>query len=107
MTPEKTREGKVKPGFKNVGTHMIFDINMVGKFTWKSRHVSGGNKTAPSSSITYSIVVTSENVRLKFLIYCLNNLDIFACNIGNAYLNAPCREKLWTEEGSEFGVEKG
>ena len=33
VTLEQVRQGKVKPGFKHVGTHMIFDINMVGKFT--------------------------------------------------------------------------
>ena len=30
-----------------------------------------------------------------------------ACDIGNTYLNAPCREKLWTVAGSEFGSEQG
>ena len=52
------RKGKVKPGFKYVGTHMIFNIKMDGKFTRKSRLVSSGHKTSPPSSITYSIVVT-------------------------------------------------
>ena len=37
----------------------------------------------------------------------LNDLDVFACDVGNAYLNADCREKLWTIAGSEFGSEKG
>ena len=36
----------------------------------------------------------------------LNNIDVCACDFGNAYLNAPCREKLWTEAESEFGSEK-
>ena len=52
VTPEQMREGKVKPGFKYVGTHMVFDIKMNDKFTRKARLVSGGNKTAPPSSIT-------------------------------------------------------
>lgn len=37
----------------------------------------------------------------------LNGLDIAACNIGNAYLNADCREKLWTIAGPEFGSDCG
>ncbi|GFH50414.1 pol protein [Chaetoceros tenuissimus] len=37
----------------------------------------------------------------------LNGLDVFACDIGNAYLNANCRKKLWTLAGPEFGSEKG
>eukprot|EP00957_Ditylum_brightwellii_P009966 751800-Ditylum_brightwellii.AAC.1 len=28
-------------------------------------------------------------------------------DIGNAYLNAPCREKIWTVTGPEFGSKKG
>ena len=53
MTPEQKREGKIKPGFKYVGTHMIFDIKMNDKFTRKARLVAGGHKKAPSSSTTY------------------------------------------------------
>ena len=58
MTPEKMIEGKVKPGFKYVVTHVIFDIKMEGKFTRKDRLVSGRHKTAPPYSTTYFRVVT-------------------------------------------------
>ncbi len=34
----------------------------------------------------------------------MNDLDIFACDIGNAYLNAPCKEKIWFEAGRECGT---
>ena len=52
VTPDHMIEGKVKPGFKYVGTHMIFYIKMDGKFTHKSGLVSGGHKTAPPFYIT-------------------------------------------------------
>ena len=84
------REGKVKPGFKYIRTHMIIDIKTEVRFTCKSRLVASGNKTANPSFITYSSVATRENVRLAFLISGLSNLEICACNIGNAYLNDPC-----------------
>ena len=80
---------------------------MDGKFTLKIRLVAGVYKTALPSSITYFSVVSRESVRLEFIISSLKDLDICACNIGNAYLSSPCRYKLWTEEGSEFGSEKG
>ena len=67
---------------------MIFDIKMDGKFTCRVRLVAGGHKMAPPSSITYSIVVTRESVRLVFLISGLNDLDMCACDIGIAYLNS-------------------
>ena len=107
ITEDKMRDGKVKPGFKYCGTHMIFDIKMDGKFTRKARLVADGHTTDVPSSITYSSVVSRESVRLALMIASLNDLKIAACDIGNAYLNAECREKLWTIAGSEFGSEKG
>lgn len=72
---------------------MIFDIKMDGKFTRKARLVADGHKTKAPSSITYSSVVSRDSVRIAFMIASLNDLQVFACDIGNAYLNAPCREK--------------
>ena len=37
----------------------------------------------------------------------LNDLDVFPASIGNAYLNSPCREKIWTKAGPEFGSQQG
>ena len=100
VKPELTRQGKVKPGFKYVGTHVIFDIKMDVKFNRKSRLVEFRHKTAPPQFITYCSFVTRESFRLEFRIAGLNYLDICAYDIGNAYLNSPCRGKLWTEAGS-------
>ena len=104
---EDMKSGKVKPGYKYCGLHMIFDIKMDGKFTRKARLVADGHKTAAPSSITYSSVVSRDSVRIALMIASLNDLDLFACDIGNAYLNAKCREKLWTIAGHEFGSDKG
>ena len=56
-------------------------------------------------SITYASVVSRESVRIAFLIAALNDLDIEAADIGNAYLNAPPREKIYIKCGPEFGPE--
>jgi hypothetical protein len=42
-----------------------------------------------------------------FLIAALNGLDLQACDVGNAYLNAPCREKIRFVAGPEFGEDQG
>ena len=63
---------------------MISDINIDGEFTRKERLVANGHTTDPPPSITYSSVVSRESVRIEFIIESLNDLDIFACNIGNA-----------------------
>lgn len=98
------RTGKVKPGFTYCSTHMIFDIKMDGKLTRKARLVADGHKTRPASSITYSSVVSRDSVRIALTIASLNSLEVSACDIGNAYLNAQCREKLWTIAGPEFSI---
>ena len=54
VTPYHMIEGKVEPGFKYVGTHMVFDIKVNCKFTCRDRLVSGRRKTAPSLSIARS-----------------------------------------------------
>jgi hypothetical protein len=76
-------------------------------FTRKARFVAGGHKTEPPSSITYASVVSRESVRIAFLIAALNDLDIMAADIQGAYLNAPCREKVYTICGHEFGEHVG
>jgi Reverse transcriptase (RNA-dependent DNA polymerase) len=84
---------------------MIFDVKM--DFTRKARFVAGGHTTDTPSSITYSIVVSRDSVRLVFLIAGLNDLDVLAGDVTNAYLNAKCREKIWFEGGIETGEDRG
>ena len=107
VTPDEMRKGNIKPGYEQVNVHMIFDIKMDGKFTRKARLVADGHTTALPSSTTYSSVLYRESVMIAFLLASLNDLDIFACDIGNEYLNAKFRDKPWTEAGTEFGTEKG
>ena len=107
MSEEQMRAGKVRPGYSYCSTHMIFDIKMDGAFTRKARLVADGHKTRPPSSITYSSVVSRDSVRIGLTLASLNSLDVSAYDIGNAYLNATCREKLWTVAGPEFGSGKG
>ena len=88
-------------GHQEIRCHIIFDVKM--DFTRKARFVAGGHMTDTPSSITYSSVVSRESVKIAFLIAALNDLDIMLCDIGNAYLNAPCREKIWFVAGPECG----
>ena len=85
-----------------------FDIKMDGKFTRKTRFVANGNETVDlPKHDCYASVVSRESVRIAFLYAALNDLDILSCDITNAYLNAPCLEKLWYAAGPEFGSDKG
>jgi hypothetical protein len=80
---------------------MIFDVIM--DFTRKARFVAGGHMTETPNSLTYSSVVSRESVKIAFLIAALNDLDLMSCDIGNAYLNAKCRERIWFVAGAECG----
>ena len=104
---DDAKRGQKLVGYQQIRCHMIFDIKMDGRFTRKARFVAGGHTTDTPSSITYSSVVSRDSVRIAFTIAALNDLDIRAADIGNAYLNAPCREKIWTIAGTEFGSDKG
>jgi hypothetical protein len=88
-------------GYQLIWCHMIFDIKM--DFTRKARFVAGGHMTEPPPSITYASVVSRESVRIALTIASLNNLDVLLADVGNAYLNAQCREKVWTTAGAELG----
>jgi hypothetical protein len=107
VTVEQARSNKHYVGYQEIKCHMIFDIKMDGKFTCKARLVAGGHTTDPTASITYSSVVSRDTVCIAFVIAALNDLDVSFCDIGNAYLNAPCREKIWCVAGTEFGSNKG
>jgi len=96
-------DGETAPvGSTHIDIHMVFDIKM--DFTRKARLVAGGHQTEPPASITYSSVVARDSVRIAFMIAALNDLEVLAADIQNAYLNAPCREKVHTTAGLEFGV---
>ena len=93
VTPAQARSGQVPSliGFQEIRCHIIFDIKM--DFTRKARFVAGGHTTDTPGLLTYSSVVSRDSVRLAFLIAGLNDLDVLAGDVTNAYLNAKCREK--------------
>ena len=94
-------------GYTEITTHMIFDIKMGENFRRKARLVADGHKTEAPSSITYSSVVSRDSVRICLLAAALNDLDVQAGDIENAYLTALTREKKWTRAGPEFGADEG
>jgi hypothetical protein len=63
--------------------------------------------TKTPASITYSSVVSRDSVRIVFLLAALNGLDVCVADVGNAYLNADCQEKIWTTAGPEFQSDAG
>ena len=95
---------KLPVGSKLIPYHFVFDVK--ADLTRKARLVAGGHKHQVPTHTTFSSVAGRDSVRLGFLLAALNSLDILICDIGNAYLNAPNREKVHVRVGPElFGPE--
>ena len=80
---------------------------MSENFRQKARFVADDHKASAPKSLVYSTVVLRDYVRIAFLIAALNNLFVVSCDIQNAYLVAPCREKCYYKTGPEFGSDEG
>ena len=73
--------------------------------TRKARLVARGNMTGATKEETFASVVSRDTVILFFLILALNDLQLLSCDIQNAYLAAPSKEKIWTSFSDQLGAE--
>eukprot|EP00804_Cyclotella_cryptica_P005997 CCRYP_000237-RA/>CCRYP_000237-RA protein AED:0.44 eAED:0.44 QI:0/-1/0/1/-1/1/1/0/111 len=94
------------PDHQFIRCHMIFDVKMED-FRCKARLVAGGYATKDPATLTYDSVVSRETVRIALLLAVLNDVDIWAVDVLNAYITSPCREEIWTTLGKEFGDDCG
>ena len=92
-------------GYQKIPCHMIFDVKMED-FKRKARLVAGGHRTEAPATITYASVVSRETVRIALLLAALNDLQVKAGDVLNAYITAPVKEKVWTVLGPEFGPDR-
>ena len=73
--------------YKWIPYHFVFDVKF--DLRRKTRLVAGGNKTddpGPDQDV-YSGVVGIEFVRLLFLLASMNDLKVYAADVGNAFLH--------------------
>ena len=97
-------EGAHAPhGWKQVARHLVWDVKI--DFTRKARWVLDGHKTLNPIGSTYACVVSRESVHIALTYAALNDLDVFAADIQNAYLQAPSSQKDYIICGPEFSVE--
>jgi hypothetical protein len=90
-------------GWKKTSGHLIFDVKM--DFTRKAHWVKDGHKTPTPELSTYAGVVSKESVRIALTYAALNDINVMAADIKNAYLQAPSSEKHYVICGREFGLE--
>jgi hypothetical protein len=90
-------------GYKKIQVHMVFDIKHDGRH--KSRMVAGGHMTDVPVESVYSGVVSLRSLRMVIFLAELNGLELWGADIGNAYLEAKTKEKVYIVGGLEFGEE--
>ena len=56
---------------------------------------------------TYVGIVSRKSVRIVFIYAALNDLEVFAADISNTYLQAPLSQKYYIVCGPEFGENVG
>jgi Reverse transcriptase (RNA-dependent DNA polymerase) len=85
--------GKAVPdGYKKIRVHLVYDVKHDGRH--KARLVADGHLTDIPLESVYSGVVSLRGIRLLTFISELNGLDLWATDIGNAYLEANTKEKV-------------
>ena len=68
----------------------------------KAGLVAGGHLTPDPIDSIYSGVVSTRSLRLSIFLAKLNNMKVWGADIGNAYLEATTKEKLYIVAGPEF-----
>jgi Reverse transcriptase (RNA-dependent DNA polymerase) len=104
---DKGHHTKVSPpnGFKNIRVHLVFDVKHNGRHM--ARLVADGHLTDIPLNSVYSGVMSLQGFRLVLFLAELNNLQLWATDIGNAYLETYTTEKVYIIAGPEFGEREG
>jgi hypothetical protein len=91
---------KAPQGYQHIKMWIIFDVKM--NLTRKARLVAGGHVTKAPPWDCFSSVASRQSVRLAFMGASLNDLDLVMIDVGNAFVNADCKEKICAIAGPEF-----
>ena len=92
-------------GYQKIRVHFGFAVKHCGKF--KGRLVADGHLTKEPMESVYSGVVSLRGLRLVMFLAELNKLLLWGGDVGNAYLEALTKEKLYIIAGPEFGELRG
>ena len=99
-------KGFIMPNdYTRINVHFVYAVKHDGRH--KARLVAGGHLTKIPEDSVYSGVVSLKGIRIVIFLGRLNNLDIYCTDIGNAYLEAQTKEKLFIIKGPEFGSLEG
>ena len=94
------KHGKAPRGFQRIHAHFVFAVKHDGRH--KARLVAGGHLTQPTQESVYSGVVSVRTLRMVIFLAELNGLELMGADIGNAYLEATTKERVFIVAGPEF-----
>ena len=97
---------KFPSSYQYAPLRMIFDIKKED-LRRKARLVAGGHVINSSMFESYSSVVQTKSLRLLMTIALANGLKIITADIGNAFIQACTKEKIYSRCGPEFGDRNG
>lgn len=99
------KNASIPKGFKRIKVHFVYAVKHDGRY--KARLVAGGHLTDTPIDSVYSSVVSLRGLRLVIFLGELNDLKVWATDIGNAYLESETKEKVCIVAGPEFGEVEG
>jgi Reverse transcriptase (RNA-dependent DNA polymerase) len=104
---DKGHHSKVTPptGFKRIRVTIVYDIKHDGRL--KARLVADGYLTDINLDFAYSGIVSLQGFWLVSFLAKLKELQLWATDIGNAYLEAYTSEKVYIIAGPKFGDREG
>ena len=98
------KPGESLEGYERLPYHLVWDCKF--DYRRKCRIVLNGDKQYAETDDSYSGVVSLTTVRIMFLLATIGKLQLWAADIGNAFLNGLTRDKLYIVAGPEFGPER-
>jgi hypothetical protein len=87
--------------YKKINVHLVYAVKHAGRF--KARLVANGNLTDVPVDSVYSGVVSLLAPRMIIFLAELNNLELWATDIGNAYLEATTKKKSTSRQDQNSG----
>ena len=87
-------------GYQKITVHLVFACKHDEHH--KARLVAGGHLTPDPIDSIYSGVVSTKSLRLSIFLAKLNSMNVWGADIGNVYLEATAKEKLYIVAGPEI-----
>ena len=85
---------------QKIRVHFVYDVKHCGKF--KAWLVADGHLTKEPNETVYSGDISLRNLGLAMFLAELNDLQLWGADVGNAYLQALTKEKLYIVAGPEY-----